>query len=126
MRAVTSQDIEWLVALKESAMRPDLERLGVWDPDRSRRRLLEELAPASTWRVLAGKQAVSLKPRQPATTELVERDGDYFEPGVRRDSEQRTGGWFCSGDDHKASSVTPPTRLACGRTAVGRLLLRCR
>jgi hypothetical protein len=52
MRAVTSQDIEWLVALKEAAMRPELERLGVWDPDRSRRRLLEELAPASTlcWR----------------------------------------------------------------------------
>ena len=58
MRAVTSQDIEWLVALKEAAMRPDLERLGVWDPDRSRRRLLEELAPASTWLVLAAGQRV--------------------------------------------------------------------
>ncbi len=65
MRAVASQDIEWLVALKEAAMRPDLERLGVWDPDRSRRRLLEELAPASTWLVLAAGQrvgSVALRP----------------------------------------------------------------
>ncbi len=46
-------------------MRPDLERLGVWDPDRSRRRLLEELAPASTWLVLAAGQrvgSVALRP----------------------------------------------------------------
>ncbi len=52
MHAVMSQDTEWLVALKEAAMRLDLERLGRWDPDRSRRRLLAELAPASTWLVL--------------------------------------------------------------------------
>ncbi len=65
MRDVTSQDIEWLVALKEAAMRPDLDRLGAWDPDRSRRRLLEELAPASTWLVLAAGQrvgSVALRP----------------------------------------------------------------
>ncbi len=69
MRAVTSQDIEWLVALKEAAMRPDLERLGVWDPDRSRRRLLEELAPASTWLVLAAGQRVGSVALRPAKDE---------------------------------------------------------
>ncbi len=58
LSAVTSRDTEWLVALKEAAMRPDLERLGRWDPDRSGRRLLEESVPASTWLVLAAGQRV--------------------------------------------------------------------
>jgi len=69
MRAATSQDIEWLVALKEAAMRPDLERLGVWDPDRSRRRLLQELAPASTWLVLAAGQRVGSVALRPSKDE---------------------------------------------------------
>ena len=67
MRALTSQDTEWLVALKEAAMRPDLERLGVWDSRRSRRRLLEELVPASTWLVLVADHpvgSVALRPEQ--------------------------------------------------------------
>lgn len=69
MRAVTSQDIEWLVVLKEAAMRPDLERLGRWDLDRSRRRLLEELAPASTWLVLAAGQRVGSVALRPGKNE---------------------------------------------------------
>ena len=50
-------------------MRPDLERLGVWDPDRSRRRLLEELAPASTWLVLAAGQRVGSVALRPSKDE---------------------------------------------------------
>jgi len=57
------------VALKEAAMRPDLERLGVWDPDRSRRRLLQELAPASTWLVLAAGQRVGSVALRPSKDE---------------------------------------------------------
>ncbi len=50
-------------------MRPDLERLGVWDPDRSRRRLLQELAPASTWLVLAAGQRVGSVALRPSKDE---------------------------------------------------------
>ena len=58
LRAVAPADTCWLVSLKEAALRPDLERLGVWDPLRSRHRLLVELAPASTWLVVLSGQPV--------------------------------------------------------------------
>jgi GNAT superfamily N-acetyltransferase len=51
---------------------PDLERLGVWDPDRSRRRLLEELAPASTWLVLAAGQRVGSVALRPGMDEELQ------------------------------------------------------
>ncbi len=93
MRALTSQDTEWLVALKEAAMRPDLERLGVWDPGRSRRRLLEELAPASTWLVLAAEQRVGSVALRPGKDEewlqhfyvLPEHQGRGLGSAVLRD-----------------------------------------
>jgi GNAT superfamily N-acetyltransferase len=42
-RQLTPSDVDWLVKLKARAMQPDLERLGRWDPARSRCRLLDEL-----------------------------------------------------------------------------------
>jgi GNAT superfamily N-acetyltransferase len=47
-RQLTTGDVDWLVELKARAMRPDLERLGRWDPARSRRRLLDELVLDAT------------------------------------------------------------------------------
>lgn len=58
LRAIAPADTCWLVSLKEAALRPDLERLGVWNPERSRRRLLEELEPTSTWLIVLSRQPV--------------------------------------------------------------------
>ena len=69
LRAVVPADIRWLASLKEAALRPDLERLGVWDQQRSRCRLLEELAPASTWLVLLSGQPVGSIGLRPADGE---------------------------------------------------------
>lgn len=90
---MASQDTEWLVALKEAAMRPDLERLGRWDPDRSRHRLLAELAPASTWLVLAAGQRVGSVALRPSKDEewlqhfylLPEHQGRGLGDAVLRD-----------------------------------------
>ncbi|MFG2037920.1 GNAT family N-acetyltransferase [Dactylosporangium sp. NPDC048998] len=48
LRPATSADAPWLIDLKAAAMRPDLERVGRWDADRSRRRFLEAYVPANT------------------------------------------------------------------------------
>ena len=69
LRPLVPEDTDWLGALKEAALRPDLERLGVWDPARSRRRLLEELAPSSTWLVLAEGEPVGSIALRPGETE---------------------------------------------------------
>lgn len=60
-RRMTPADVDWLVELKARAMRPDLERLGRWDPVRSRSRLLDELVPEATWVVeIAGERMASI------------------------------------------------------------------
>lgn len=69
LRAVAPEDTDLLVSLKEAALRPDLERLGVWDPERSRRRLLEELAPTSTWLIVLCGQPVGSIGLRPAEGE---------------------------------------------------------
>ena len=66
LRAVVPADTCWLVSLKEAALRPDLERLGVWDPERSRHRLLEELAPTTTWVIVLSGQPVGSIGLRPA------------------------------------------------------------
>ena len=74
-------------------MRPDLERLGRWNPNRSRRRLLEELAPASTWLVLVAGQRVGSVALRPSKDEewlqhfyvLPEHQGRGLGDAVLRD-----------------------------------------
>ena len=69
LRALAPADTDWLVTLKEAALGPDLERLGVWDPQRSRHRLLAELAPTSTWVVALVGQPVGSIALRPADEE---------------------------------------------------------
>ncbi|MCR6483572.1 GNAT family N-acetyltransferase [Amycolatopsis sp. OK19-0408] len=47
-RAATANDSEWLADLKAEAMRPDLERLGLWNRDWARGRFLAGFVPANT------------------------------------------------------------------------------
>ncbi|MEU4474302.1 GNAT family N-acetyltransferase [Micromonospora sp. NPDC023888] len=48
LRPALSADAEWLADLKARAMRPDLERLGLWDKEWARRRFLDTYVPANT------------------------------------------------------------------------------
>ncbi|WP_211210292.1 GNAT family N-acetyltransferase [Actinopolyspora halophila] len=59
-RAATPEDARWLVELKEQAMRPDLERLGVWDRERVRQRFFDEFIPANSRVVLLDDSAAGL------------------------------------------------------------------
>lgn len=48
LRPATAEDAQWLADLKAIAMRPDLERLGLWDRDWARQRFLDTFIPANT------------------------------------------------------------------------------
>lgn len=48
LRPGTLDDAEWMADLKVVAMRPDLERLGYWDRDWARQRLLDTYIPENT------------------------------------------------------------------------------
>jgi len=48
LRPATGGDAQWLADLKALAMRPDLERLGLWDRAWARQRFLATFVPANT------------------------------------------------------------------------------
>jgi len=48
LRPASPADAQWLADLKARAMRPDLERLGLWDEDWARSRFLDTYIPANT------------------------------------------------------------------------------
>ena len=51
----TPGDLERLIALRVVAMRPALERIGRFDPDRARRRLIEQYRPDHTRLIWLGE-----------------------------------------------------------------------
>lgn len=48
LRPAETTDAEWLVGLKSRVLRPDLVRLGRWDPERSRERTLRDFQTAGS------------------------------------------------------------------------------
>ncbi|MCX5205260.1 GNAT family N-acetyltransferase [Streptomyces sp. NBC_00237] len=65
IRQATAGDLEALVEVRAVVMRPDLERLGVYDPDRVRQRMRDAYEPEHTWVVeVAGTLAgcLALRP----------------------------------------------------------------
>lgn len=48
----TADDAETLADLRAAAMRPSLEAVGRFDPERARRRLLDRFDPSQTWKIL--------------------------------------------------------------------------
>jgi GNAT superfamily N-acetyltransferase len=48
LRSASPADAHWLADLKARAMRPDLERLGLWDRDWARRRFLDAYVATNT------------------------------------------------------------------------------
>lgn len=49
LRPCQPSDGEWIVEVKAEVLRADLERLGRWDPEHSRRRVLDGFDPAHTF-----------------------------------------------------------------------------
>ncbi|KFG03562.1 MULTISPECIES: GNAT family N-acetyltransferase [Streptomyces] len=54
MRPARPADVGPIAELRALVMRPDLERLGRYDPDRVRRRLRDSFDPAHTWIIEVG------------------------------------------------------------------------
>ena len=56
LRAAADSDAQWIAELRARVLRPDLERLGRFDPDRVRQRFLSAFDPGVTQVVLVGGQ----------------------------------------------------------------------
>ena len=56
LRPAVDGDARWIAELRAVVLRPDLERLGRFDPVRVRQRFLSAFDPAVTWIVLVGDQ----------------------------------------------------------------------
>ena len=64
LRAAVESDAPWIAELRAGVMRPDLERLGRFDPDRVRQRFLSAFDPVVTRVVLVeGQEAGSIAVR---------------------------------------------------------------
>jgi GNAT superfamily N-acetyltransferase len=70
LRASEPSDAVWMAELRAEAMRPDLERLGRWDPDRVRTRFLNAFTPAYTRVIQWGGLDVGLVALRPAPDAL--------------------------------------------------------
>ena len=81
LRPATIRDTDWLADLKCRVMRPDLERLGLWDRDWACRRFLETFVPANTDIVgLADTSVGSIAVRPEPDAQWIEHF--YLEPAV--------------------------------------------
>jgi GNAT superfamily N-acetyltransferase len=64
LRAAVVSDAQWIAELRACVLRPDLERLGRFDPDRVRQRFLSAFDPVVTRVVLVrGQEAGSIAVR---------------------------------------------------------------
>jgi hypothetical protein len=82
LEAAAPEDAAWMAELRAVVMRPDLERLGRWDPVRVRQRFLTAYAPEHT-SVLQGSAArrlyerhgFELESEDPVDVYLISRPG---------------------------------------------------
>ncbi|PRW62506.1 GNAT family N-acetyltransferase [Actinopolyspora mortivallis] len=81
-RPARAEDTAWLAELKLAAMRADLRRLGRWNPERVRRRFLDEFVPANTRIVVVdGAEAGAIAVRPEAEEQWIEHF--YLHPWAR-------------------------------------------
>ncbi len=64
LRPALPDDATWMAELRAVVLRPDLERLGRWDPVRVRRRFLDRWAPERTWVIRVGGRDAGLIARR--------------------------------------------------------------
>lgn len=78
---VAAADFEAMVALRIRAMRPSLEALGRYDPERARQRLAEGFAPAFMRHIVVGGERAGFTTLRPIEQGLaIELDHLYIEP----------------------------------------------
>ncbi|WP_149831086.1 GNAT family N-acetyltransferase [Streptomyces tailanensis] len=81
IRQATAADLEPLADLRAVVMRPDLERLGRYDPHRVRQRLRDAYDPIHTWIIEVNGEfagSVALRPSQDAQDAQGVRRLEHF------------------------------------------------
>lgn len=82
LRPALPDDASWMAELRAVALRPDLERLGRWDPVRVRRRFLDGWAPERTSVIrVAGRDAGLIARRDEPDAHWIEHF--YLDPAVQ-------------------------------------------
>ena len=82
LREASAHDSQWIAELRAAVLRPDLERLGRFDPVRVRQRFLAVFEPASTQVVLVhGEEAGSIAVRADESSLWIEHF--YLRPGLQ-------------------------------------------
>jgi GNAT superfamily N-acetyltransferase len=81
LRSATAADAGWIADLKCRAMRPDLERLGLWDRDWAYRRFIGTFVPANTDVIVCdGRPVGAIAVRAEPDAQWIEHF--YLEPAV--------------------------------------------
>ena len=81
LEPVAASDFDAMVALRIRAMRPSLEALGRFDPERARQRLADGFAPAFMRHIVVGSQRVGFTTLRPVEQgHALELDHLYIEP----------------------------------------------
>lgn len=82
LRPSLGTDIDWLVELRAEVLRPDLERLGRYDPQRVRDRMRDAFRPENTRIIVVdGSDAGSISVRDEADARWIEHF--YLAAGAR-------------------------------------------
>ncbi|WP_080754911.1 GNAT family N-acetyltransferase [Clavibacter michiganensis] len=82
LRPALADDATWMAELRAVVMRPDLERLGRWDPVRVRRRFLDGWAPERTSVIrVAGRDVGLIACREEPDARWIEHF--YLDPAVQ-------------------------------------------
>jgi GNAT superfamily N-acetyltransferase/ketosteroid isomerase-like protein len=103
---VAPSDFEAMVALRIRAMRPSLEALGRFDPERARQRLAEGFAPAFMRHIVVGDQRVGFTTLRPVEQGLaLELDHLYIEPAHQG---RGIGAWVVDGAKSRADLLQLP------------------
>jgi GNAT superfamily N-acetyltransferase len=117
LRPASADDAQWIADLKAVAMRPDLERLGLWNRDWARQRFLDTYVPANTAVIeVDDKPVESIAVRPEADAQWIEHF--YLDPAVQG---RGIGGQVLQHmiDTHRD---TRPFRLALDRGSAARRL----
>jgi len=102
LSAVAAADFESMLALRIAALRPSLERLGRFDPQRARERLASQFEPAAMRHIERDGQRIgflTLKPQADA----LRLEHLYVQPGQQG---QGAGAWALDWAKHHGQDLT--------------------
>jgi GNAT superfamily N-acetyltransferase len=111
LTSAQADDFEELVALRTEAMRESLERIGRWDPARSRERFRAVFSPEHTRHILVGGQPVGFVTVKPHGDGLL-LDHLYIRPAWQG---RGVGGAVLAQVFREADAVAMPLRVVALR-----------